>query len=41
VENAMPLVDIDLALTDEESAIRDVTHKFAEEVVRPAGRTLD
>jgi alkylation response protein AidB-like acyl-CoA dehydrogenase len=41
MENVMPLVDIDLGLSDEESAIRDVTHKFAEEVVRPAGRTLD
>jgi len=37
----MPIQDIDLGLTDEERAIRDVTHKFAEEVIRPAGVELD
>jgi len=37
----MPIQDIDLGLSDEERAIRDVTHKFAEEVIRPAGAELD
>ncbi|RMD86052.1 MAG: acyl-CoA dehydrogenase, partial [Candidatus Dadabacteria bacterium] len=37
----MPLTDIELGLTDEERSIRDVTHRFAEEVLRPAGRELD
>jgi alkylation response protein AidB-like acyl-CoA dehydrogenase len=37
----MPIQDIDIGLTDEERAIRDVTHKFAEEVIRPAGTELD
>ena len=37
----MPIQDIDLGLSDEERAIRDVTHKFAEEVIRPAGIELD
>ncbi len=37
----MPTVDLDLGLSDEERDIRDFTHKFAEEVVRPAGTTLD
>ena len=37
----MPLTDIELGLTDEEQSIRNVTHRFAEEVLRPAGRTLD
>jgi alkylation response protein AidB-like acyl-CoA dehydrogenase len=37
----MPIQDIDIGLSDEERAIRDVTHKFAEEVIRPAGTELD
>ncbi len=37
----MPIEDIDIGLSDEERAIRDVTHKFAEEVIRPAGIELD
>ncbi len=37
----MPLTDIELGLTEEEKSIRDVTHRFAEEVLRPAGRALD
>ncbi len=37
----MTITDIDVGLTDEERDIRDVTHKFAEEVVRPAGIELD
>jgi alkylation response protein AidB-like acyl-CoA dehydrogenase len=37
----MPIEDIDVGLCDEERAIRDVTHKFAEEIIRPAGAELD
>jgi alkylation response protein AidB-like acyl-CoA dehydrogenase len=37
----MAIVDIDIGLTDEEREVRDLTHKFAEEVLRPAGATLD
>jgi alkylation response protein AidB-like acyl-CoA dehydrogenase len=37
----MAITDIDVGLSDEEREIRDVTHKFAEEVLRPAGTTLD
>lgn len=33
--------DIETGLSDEDRAIRDVTHKFAEEVLRPAGVELD
>ncbi len=37
----MPLADIEVTLTDEERAIRDTAHRFAEEVMRPAGAALD
>jgi alkylation response protein AidB-like acyl-CoA dehydrogenase len=37
----MGLVDLDFDLTPEEQAIRDTVHKFAEEVMRPAGIQLD
>jgi alkylation response protein AidB-like acyl-CoA dehydrogenase len=37
----MPLTDIEVNLTDEARAIRDTAHKFAEEVMRPAGVELD
>lgn len=37
----MTITDIDVGLTDEEREIRDVAHKFAGEVVRPAGIELD
>ena len=37
----MSPIDIDFGLSDEEREIRDVTHKFAEEVLRPAGTELD
>ena len=37
----MPLVDIEVGLTDQEREVRDSVHKFAEEVVRPAGVALD
>jgi len=40
-ELAMAIEDIDVGLSDEERAVRDVTHKFAEEVLRPAGAELD
>jgi alkylation response protein AidB-like acyl-CoA dehydrogenase len=37
----MPLVDLELNLSDTERAVRDTAHKFAEEVMRPAGIALD
>jgi alkylation response protein AidB-like acyl-CoA dehydrogenase len=37
----MMLQDIDVDLSDEERNIRDLVHKFAENVMRPAGQTLD
>ncbi len=37
----MPLEDIEVGLPDEERAVRDTAHKFAEEVLRPAGAKLD
>jgi alkylation response protein AidB-like acyl-CoA dehydrogenase len=37
----MVSLDIELGLSDEEKGIRDLSHKFAEEVVRPAGVELD
>ena len=36
-----PMSDIEVGLSDEECEIRDVTRKFVEEVVRPAGIELD
>jgi len=36
-----PMADIEIGLSDEEREIRDVTRKFVEEVVRPAGIELD
>jgi len=36
-----PMTDIEIGLSDEEREIRDVTRKFVEEVVRPAGTELD
>jgi acyl-CoA dehydrogenase len=33
--------DIDFDLTEEERAVRDLVHRYAEEVMRPAGRELD
>jgi len=35
------MTDIEIDLTDQERQIRDTAHKFAEEVLRPAGRALD
>lgn len=37
----MPLTEIEVGLTEVERSIRDEAHKFAEEVLRPAGRALD
>ena len=37
----MPLEDIEVGLSDEDQAIRDTAHKYAEEVMRPAGAQLD
>lgn len=37
----MMLQDIDVDLSEEERNIRDLVHKFAENVLRPAGQTLD
>jgi alkylation response protein AidB-like acyl-CoA dehydrogenase len=37
----MALTDIEVNLTDEAREIRDTAHKFAEEVMRPAGTELD
>jgi alkylation response protein AidB-like acyl-CoA dehydrogenase len=37
----MATIDIELNLSEEDCAVRDMAHKFAEEVVRPAGTELD
>ena len=37
----MPYLDLELDLNDEQIAIRETVHKFAEEVLRPAGIALD
>jgi alkylation response protein AidB-like acyl-CoA dehydrogenase len=37
----MPLAEIEVGLSDPERAARDAAHKFAEEVMRPAGVALD
>jgi len=37
----MGLQDIDFDLSEEERAVRDLVHRFAEEVMRPAGQQLD
>ena len=37
----MPLVDIEVGLTEQQLAVCDVAHKYAEEVLRPAGSQLD
>lgn len=37
----MGLTDIEIGLSEVEISIRDTVHKFAEEVMRPAGRALD
>jgi len=37
----MALVDIESEFSEAECAVRDQAHKFAEEVMRPAGTQLD
>jgi len=37
----MPLVDIEVGLTEAEREVRDAVRKFAHEVMRPAGQRLD
>ena len=37
----MTSIDIEINLSDEDIAVRDLAHKFAEEVLRPAGVELD
>ena len=37
----MALIDLDVDLSDEERKVRDTVHKFAAEVMRPAGIALD
>lgn len=37
----MPLTDLDIDVTDTEKAVRETAHRFALEVMRPAGRELD
>jgi alkylation response protein AidB-like acyl-CoA dehydrogenase len=35
------MLDLEIGLSDEDIAVRDTAHKFAEEVLRPAGAELD
>jgi alkylation response protein AidB-like acyl-CoA dehydrogenase len=37
----MSTVDIEVGLSEEDAAIRDVAHQYAEEVLRPAGIAMD
>ena len=37
----MPMIDLDIDLSEEERKVRDLVHKFAAEVMRPAGIALD
>jgi alkylation response protein AidB-like acyl-CoA dehydrogenase len=37
----MPVVDIEVGLSDQEKQVRDTARKFADEVMRPAGAELD
>jgi alkylation response protein AidB-like acyl-CoA dehydrogenase len=37
----MPVPDLDFDLSEDERQIKDVAHRFAAEVLRPAGQTLD
>jgi alkylation response protein AidB-like acyl-CoA dehydrogenase len=37
----MASIDLEFELSEEERAVRDMVHKFAEEVMRPAGIALD
>ncbi|MBI2964297.1 MAG: acyl-CoA dehydrogenase [Deltaproteobacteria bacterium] len=35
------IIDVEIGLSDEERAVRDTAHRFAEEVLRPVGAALD
>ena len=35
------IVDLEVGFTDEERAVRDTAHRFADEVLRPIGAELD
>ncbi len=37
----MGSIDTEVELTDEERAVQEMVHRFAEEVMRPAGAELD
>ena len=37
----MASIDLDLELSDEEQQLQETVHKFAAEVMRPAGIALD
>ncbi|MBT4521380.1 MAG: acyl-CoA dehydrogenase, partial [Halieaceae bacterium] len=37
----MPLTTLDYDLSEDERQIRDTVHRFAAEVLRPAGQALD
>jgi hypothetical protein len=37
----MGLAEIEVGLSEEDIAVRDSVHKFAEEVLRPVGQRLD
>ena len=37
----MPFTDLDINITDTEKAVRETAHRFAVEVLRPAGKELD
>jgi alkylation response protein AidB-like acyl-CoA dehydrogenase len=37
----MALADLEVSLTNEERAVRDTAHRFAQDVMRPAGAMLD
>jgi alkylation response protein AidB-like acyl-CoA dehydrogenase len=35
------MVDLEIGLSNEDIAVREMAHRFAEEVLRPAGAELD
>ena len=41
LESTTHSLDIEIGLSEEDLTIRDTAHKFAEEVMRPAGIELD
>lgn len=40
-EYCMPVSDIETGLSEEDRAIEESVHRFAEDVLRPTGRALD